>query len=83
MMIPTIHLNGTSRDSLREQQLDVLGHLRKAERALHEAGPNGRDYYPQGEGALSKAQAEHADRLARLKALMVEVYALAEAIQDA
>jgi hypothetical protein len=83
MITPTIHLNGSSRDRLVEGQLAILCHLREAERAMFEANPNGRDYYPQGDGALKQAQAEHVARLAKLKALMVEVCELVEAIQDA
>jgi hypothetical protein len=65
-MIPTIHLNGTSREELI-RQLRVAGEaLLEARRALENAAPHGRDYYPQGKGAIQQAQTEHYERLRRI-----------------
>lgn len=83
MKTPTIHLNGTGRERLFEQTADALGALRAAMRALDEAAPNGRDYYPQGEGAYSEAAREHASRVARVREVAAELEQMAEAIQDA
>lgn len=50
--------------------------------ALANAAPNGRDYYPQGPGALKQAQEEHQNRMARLRSVYAELQQLAEAIAD-
>jgi hypothetical protein len=80
LMIPTIHLNGTSRESLVEA-------LCEAHRALHEAGrklaatvPNGRDYYPQPDGAINKALDQHYARMAKLQEVIHEIETIAEAL---
>lgn len=76
LMIPLLHLNGTSREGL-------TGPLQKAHRALYEAeqtlaetAPNGRDYYPRGNDAHRVAQGQHYDRQARLRAIREEIEAL-------
>ena len=66
MMIPTVHLNGTSAGELIGQLEAASRALDTAIGALCEAGPNGRDYYPQGPAALTTAIGEHS---ARVKAL--------------
>jgi len=53
---PTIHLNGSSGESLVKQRLDIVEALVEAEKAICQAWPHGRDYYPQGPDALSAAQ---------------------------
>jgi hypothetical protein len=64
--IPTLHLNGSSADALKEQLLDVANALRVAMRAMEAAGPNARDYYPQGEQAYPEARLEHERRLKQI-----------------
>jgi len=56
MLIPTVHLNGTSGRDLLEQQQAVLDALRAVREAMVAAMPNGRDYYPQGENAIGEAR---------------------------
>jgi hypothetical protein len=80
MMIPTIHLNGTSRDGLLEPLMDAIEALRVAEDAMNAAAPNGRDYYPQGADAFNHAVAEHLDRQRRIHAVRAELNTIAEAI---
>jgi hypothetical protein len=80
MMTPTIHLNGTSRDALLEQATDAGNAIRQAMKAVEDAEPNGRDYYPQGSDALSKAQKEHVARLVKLRSVYDEYAAIAEDI---
>jgi len=55
MIIPTVHLNGTSGQDLLEQQQAILDALRAVREAMMAATPNGRDYYPQGEDAIGEA----------------------------
>lgn len=51
-------------------------------RAVAEAAPNARDYYPQGPTAHQAAVREHTSRLERLESVRRELEALAEAIAD-
>jgi hypothetical protein len=56
MTDPTVHLNGTSRDSLVKQRIGIIDALLGVEKAIGQAWPHGRDYYPQGPDALSAAE---------------------------
>lgn len=46
LIAPIIHGNGTSKSALLEQQLEIMNNLRKVMKAMRDATPNGRDYYP-------------------------------------
>ena len=70
---PTIHLNGTSREALLEQYRDACDAVRTAMKAVADASPHGRDYYPQGKEAINKAIDEHVDRLRRLEGVLSEL----------
>ncbi len=75
--IPTIHSNGTSEKELSLALEVASSALRKALRAMRDVTPNGRDYYTQGDGALTKAIDAHADRCRRLDDVqreLVEIY---------
>jgi hypothetical protein len=80
MMIPTIHLNGTSRQELLDGYVVALNAVRDAIIAVGNACPNGRDYYVQGPDATQKARGEHLLRLVRLMSVRDELYEIAEAI---
>jgi hypothetical protein len=80
MTVPTIHLNGTARDSLLDAHCEAGRAVRVALDAIELAAPNPRDYYPQGDDAFASAKREHADRVGRLRSVLVELEALAEAI---
>lgn len=82
MTTPTIHTNGTSRARLLDDVLEPRAYLLRAIHALESAGPNGRDYYPQGADALKAAQAEHSARVTKLRAVYDELGALSEAISE-
>ena len=82
MMTPTLHINGTSRDELLDQLSVAGGKVMDAIEALTAAAPNGRDYYPQGPSALSRAQSEHDARIARLNTVLVELTDMAEAVAN-
>ena len=51
--------------------------------ALREASPNGRDYYPQGDGAGTEALREHMTRLERVKSVLTEITELHEKVTEA
>lgn len=78
--IPTVHMNGTGKDELLEQHIAVLEACRALTRALNAANPNGRDYYPQGAGALSAALAQHAARLLQVQTIAREINEISEGI---
>ena len=80
MLLPTIHSNGTSKAELVEGLCRASNALDLAYQALKACAPNGRDFYPQGAGALEAATAEHMDRLRRLDAVKRDVDALTLAI---
>lgn len=77
---PTIHLNGTSRESLLESYMAAGDAITVAIQQLIQAAPNGRDYYPQGDGALREAMRQHEERIASLRKVMEELQEIAEAI---
>ena len=82
MKVPSIHLNGTPQDRLPEQAMEAAGAVGAAVEKLAATAPNGRDYYPQGDGAVSEALSEHYDRLSRLESVRRELEDLALAIAD-
>lgn len=75
--LPTIHLNGTSREALVDMYEAAVRALYDAAEALDMSAPNGRDYYTHATAdALSKASAEHRSRVARLAGIRLELEAL-------
>ncbi len=78
--IPTIHLNGTSRDALLEAYCDAIQALHAAGRKLAATYPNGRDYYPQKAGALGIAINQHEARMNKLREIIRELNTIAESI---
>ena len=70
---PTVHLNGTSRDSLVQQRLDIVQALFEVEKVIGQAWPHGRDYYPQGPDALSAAQQVWKERVTIVADLRDEI----------
>ena len=82
MMLPTIHMNGTSARELLEGYCNAISAIHDALEALARTAPNGRDYYPQGPNACAQADAEHNDRKHALIKVMNELQALAEHVAD-
>lgn len=69
---PTIHLNGSSAETLAEGYALAESELRKGLEALQATAPHGRDYYV-APGALEKAETEHHERLARIQSVIEEL----------
>jgi hypothetical protein len=78
MIKPTIHLNGSSKDDLFDKYMTALAAVEAAIDALAQAGPHGRDYYPQGDDAFREARAEHEARLRQLNNVSRELMILAD-----
>ncbi len=74
---PTIHMNGTSKGRLGQAYSDAYAALYDAAEKLRQTAPNGRDYYPAGPEAMSKAEAEHRSRQQRIADVMDELETLA------
>lgn len=73
MTIPTVHLNGTSKDALLEALEKASEALETAYHAIKRTAPNGRDYYPQQVQAFDAAVREHSGRLSRVDGVKNEI----------
>jgi hypothetical protein len=82
MIHPTIHLNGTGIESLREQYLACYEAIANAIRIMDSNGPNARDYYVQGPAAYPMAVVEHATRIQVLVKLHGELERLIVGLDD-
>lgn len=76
MLTPTIHLNGTSAESLLKTSDHAIRKLREAISALGEAMPNARDYYHQGSEAFYQAQNEHRAREQAIAKVLEDMVAI-------
>jgi hypothetical protein len=82
LTFPTIHINGSSVDRLIEDYAEIHHAIHNALEKMQAAGPNGRDYYPQGDEAFAKARQEHRSRMTRLVEVNRELRAIIENIQE-
>jgi hypothetical protein len=80
LAIPTIHLNGTSKDALLEGYCNAIDALHEAGRNVAAAYPNLRDYYVQGPDAGRIAVEQHEARMTKLREVIRELETIAEAI---
>jgi hypothetical protein len=80
LAIPTVHLNGTSRQELIDQLYVAVRALHEAGSALARAAPNARDYYVQNPLAFSLAQDQHYARMQKLRDITRELEQIAEAL---
>ncbi len=82
LTVPTVHLNGTSREALMDAYTQAHDRLSEAWLAVGETAPNARDYYVQGPGAYRAAVLEHSDRLDRLRAVRDEIGQILEGLSN-
>ena len=80
LAIPTIHLNGTSKEALLEGYCDAIDAIHEAGRKLAAAYPNARDYYIQGPETTSRAMDQHQARLKKLQEVADELATILDAI---
>jgi len=73
MIYPSLHLNGTSFDSLLEDYNEAIHSLQIAYNDLLGMSPNGRDYYPQSNKAFADAVTEHSKRLTTISSMVREI----------
>jgi hypothetical protein len=82
LTVPTVHLNGTSKDTLLHQLHCAKRNLKEAIEKLGNTEPHGRDYYMHGREAFHSAQAQHVSRLERLTSVYDELSELEEKISE-
>lgn len=81
IIAPTVHLNGTSRESLLDDYRKATQSVIQATNVLCANAPNARDYYVQSADAYTRARAEHMARVAALARVHEELVAIYEAIE--
>jgi len=82
MQKPTIHLNGTSGETLTEGYLDAMDAISNAMRKLGAIAPHARDYYVQGDDAFHKVWTENAARVTMLQHVRTEIGELLAHVQE-
>jgi hypothetical protein len=82
VLIPTVHLNGSHAEGLRDEAHRAMRAIGDAISALGDMGPNARDYYPQGPDVASMAQRDHEDRIRRLRSVLTEIAAIHDGVDD-
>jgi len=80
LILPTIHLNGTSKHELQEQIETACMAVRDAMAAFRCASPNGRDYYLQGPNIFTLAVAQHQEQFNKLNEVKTYLECIAEGI---
>jgi len=80
LIIPIVHLNGTSKRELLAQISNANHALIAAVDALQKMSPNGRDYYLTGN--LKEAEKAHRDRVLKVMSVQTDIMAIGEAIAD-
>ncbi len=80
LAIPTVHLNGTSREALLEGLCEAVHALHEAGSAMAKASPNMRDYYINGADAFIVAQDQHTARMDKIREVITELQTIAEAL---
>jgi hypothetical protein len=83
MIFPTIHLNGTSPEMLRDGYTAARQAVGDAIRAMEKIEFNARDYYPQGPDAWRQADGEMRLRYTHLSFVITDLEKLEMHCQDA
>jgi hypothetical protein len=82
LVLPTIHLNGTSKEELFNDLSNALYAIQLARECVQATAPHGRDYCTKSGNALQQALAQHASRLRALQTVYDELQAIAEHVQS-
>lgn len=72
VVLPTVHLNGTSSKELCQLREDAYLAINAALDAMRQMAPNGRDYYPVP-GSMERAQEQHRRRCLALQRVADEI----------
>ena len=79
--VPTVHLNGTPAEHLRDDLQAAIEALRTGAQAMAAAAPNGRDYYVQDAGAIQRVMNQHARRCTDLDRILTELTEMRDHVQ--
>lgn len=83
VMVPCVHLNGTSTASLLEDIQAAANAVYEAIQRVVTAAPNGRDYYVYREqDATQRVMNEHRSRLEKLNAVLFELMEMRDHVQS-
>lgn len=83
LALPSLHLNGTSKEELVQRLSEAHLSLQKAREVLAKAAPHQRDYYVQkDQGNYRRARNQHEARLQKIDDVMTELLDLGIFIQD-
>jgi len=66
LIVPCVHMNGTSKPDLENQLEEAYLAIGNAIDALKKAAPNARDYYVYDSGAYEEAREQHFARMEKL-----------------
>lgn len=80
LVVPCVHLNGTSKAALVQALTDSYVALATASEALAASAPNARDYYVLDAGAFERARAQHESRQQRIAEVLAEIVHLSAAV---
>jgi hypothetical protein len=80
MIFPTVHLNGTGRDTLSDGYSEAGVAVERAIKALAAVEFNSRDYYVQPAGAWEQARAEMEARFTALRQVRADLLAIYERV---
>jgi len=67
LVTPTVHSNGTSKEDLVQQHLDIMEAATALLKALHEGTPHGRDYPRGNHGTAHDAWWKRVEAVERLR----------------
>ncbi len=80
--IPTVHMNGTSAESLIDDAMKAYQAVGNALEAMRAVTPNARDYYVKGEEAAAEARLQHQLRVMKLTDVRDDLQTIILGIQD-
>jgi hypothetical protein len=82
LAMPSVHLNGTDKESLLLGYRAAMTAVNLAIQTLQDTAPHGRDYYVQKDNPIGRAIDEHFARMQKLQRVMDEIEALAIHVSD-
>ena len=80
LIMPTVHMNGTSKKDLLEGYCKIIHALHAALKALQDEHPNMRDYYTQPTGTFERVREQHRSQFMRINSVLQEIETIAEGI---
>ncbi len=80
LIVPTVHMNGTSKRDLLEQYVDAMQAIQEAIEALPH--PHGRDYYVVSESELMEALLQRKAWQEKLSSIYNDLEQIAEKLNE-